>query len=159
MGLEAAFDFRNINKYEEKRYSCLYRQRDLITHSFRTFLIRKMRTHDILLTEGSYSCSAYTKRDVFAAMGCDEDKYWNALQVEAGIIVCKKNESTIHVIREWLKWCLTDDLITDKPNQTPNFENFIDHRHDQSILSIMRVFHNIYTTNEMREFINCNQNQ
>ncbi len=132
---------------------------DLISSSFREFVLRKMRTHDILLTEGSYLCSAYTKRDVFVAMGCDDKKYWDALQVEAGIFVCKKTEATIHVLREWLKWCLTPGLVTDAPSKEKNLPDFIDSRHDQSILSIMRIFHKIECTNEMREFINCNQNK
>lgn len=130
---------------------------DWISSNFRQFLIRKMRTHNMLLTEGSYPCSAYTKRDVFATIGCDEEKYWDALQVEAGIIVCKKNDVTIHIIKEWLRWCLTPGLVTDEQSQTKNLPDFIDHRHDQSILSILRVFHQIETTNEMRKYINCNQ--
>lgn len=131
---------------------------DWISSDFREFLIRKMRNHNILLTEGSYPCSAYTKRDVFVALGCDEPKYHNALQVEAGIVVCKKNADTIHLIAEWLKWGLVPALITDEPSHHPNLPDFIDSRHDQSILSVMRVFHQIECTNEMRRYINCNQN-
>lgn len=130
---------------------------DWISSSFRDFIIRKMRTHDFMLTEGSYPCSEYTKRDVFVAMGCDEEKYWSALQVEAGIIVCKKTEATIHVLREWLKWCLTPGLVTDAPSKAKNLPDFIDSRHDQSILSLMRVFHKLECTNEMRRYVNCNQ--
>ena len=129
---------------------------DWISSNFKQYLIRKMRTHNILLTEGSYQCSTFTKRDVFATLLCDEEKYWRAIQIEAGIIVCKKNDATIHIIKEWLKWCLTPGLVTDEPSQTKNLPDFIDHRHDQSILSILRVLHGIESTSEMRQFINCN---
>lgn len=136
---------------------------DWISSDFRDFVTRKMRTHDIHLTDGSYPCQEWTKRDCFVKLGCDATRYHEAIQVEAGIIIAKKNPATIHLLEEWQRWCLDPDVISDSPNKNthslPNLPGFKEHRHDQSILSIMRVLHQISSSNEMRQYINCNQNE
>lgn len=132
---------------------------DWISSSFREFIIRKMRTHNILLTEGGHPNSAYTKRDCFVSMGCDEKRYWDAMQVEAGIFVCRKNDVTIHLVKEWLNWCIQPAVVMDAPNIMENALDFVQHRRDQSILSIMKELHKIECTQEMRQFINCNQQE
>lgn len=129
---------------------------DWLSTSPRDFLVRKMRNHDILLTEGGYHNSAYCKKDVFVAMDCDTDRYHNALQVEAGIIVCKKTPTTIHLMEEWLHWCMIHNMVDDTPSVGKNADDFVEHRHDQAILSLMQVFHDIPKTKEMRQFVNCN---
>ncbi len=133
---------------------------DYIRKSFRDFVQRKMRTTDIYLTEGGYPNNEYTKYDVFEAMGCLDKKYIQSNQVEAGIIVLKNTAHTIKIISEWLKWCLTPGLVDDSPNKNgENFMGFVDNRHDQSILSLLKVFHDIPASNEIRTYIDCNKNE
>ena len=105
---------------------------------------------DILLTTGGNNNRVYTKRDALVLMGCDEPKYWDATQVEAGFIALKKKEANFKLVEEWLSWCKDERVITDLENQCglPNFKSFIDHRHDQSVLSILKEKYNIETTNE-----------
>lgn len=131
---------------------------DWVSSSFKEFLIRKMRTHDVFLTDGSYPNKVWTKRRVFDEMGCDEQKYWDAIQVEAGIVICRKCDRTMELMREWLRLCLMPGLVTDEPSQG-NFPEFKENRHDQSILSLMKVKHDIHSSEEMRQYINCNQNK
>ena len=53
----------------------------------------------------------------------------------ATTILIRKNQHSIDVINEWYKNCENYDLINDsKSNESPLF---IDHRHDQSIYSIL----------------------
>jgi hypothetical protein len=42
-------------------------------------------------------------------------------------------------VRDWLAYACEDELITDSPNRLglPNLPGFVDHRHDQSILSLL----------------------
>ena len=55
----------------------------------------------------------------------------------AGALIIKKNEKTINYIKEWLDMsCIYED-ITDSPSKFPNNSKFREHRHDQSLLSIV----------------------
>jgi hypothetical protein len=87
----------------------------------------------------------YIKRDCFVYLNCDNESYWNAPMTFAGFIMFKKNKSTISFVDEWLYLCCLPHLITDNPNilQTPNLPEFLDHRHDQSLLTLLALKWNI----------------
>jgi hypothetical protein len=54
-------------------------------------------------------------------------------------IVLRKNEHTSNIVKLWYDTCINQrHLITDTPSVTPNDPIFFDHRHDQSIFSIIR---------------------
>jgi hypothetical protein len=56
----------------------------------------------------------------------------------AGIIFFQKNEFTVDFVNRWLNIIKENfNLIDDSPSVSPNSENFIDHRHDQSLFSIL----------------------
>lgn len=81
----------------------------------------------------------FTKRDVFIELGCDKPKYTDTLQRAASAIILKNTESNRKFIGEWLGKAQNYHLITDDPNKDglPNYDEFIDHRHDQSIFSLL----------------------
>jgi hypothetical protein len=86
----------------------------------------------------------WTKRDCFVLMNCDEPKYWNAPMTNGAISLWKKNEKNIEILAEWLRYCRDSRTITDDPNicGMPNFQEFKEHRHDQSILTNLSVKYN-----------------
>lgn len=86
----------------------------------------------------------WTKRDCFILMNADESKYWNATMTNGAISLWKKNDENIVILNEWLRYCKDARVITDSPNICgyPNFSEFRDHRHDQSILTILSVKYN-----------------
>lgn len=132
---------------------------DFINNDFNQFLQRKMRNCDLLLTLGGFPNRQYTKRDCFVMMGADNDAYYDDIQVEAGIIVVKNTPSAIATLKEWQKWCLVPEVVTDMPNKHgKNLPEFIEHRWDQSILSIMKLYYELPCTQEMRQFVECNVN-
>lgn len=100
----------------------------------------------------------YTKRDCFVLMDCDSEKYWNDIQQEDGFLAFKKNQFTIDFINEWLFFCKNENIITDIPNicGSPNFPEFIDHRHDQSIISLLKTKYDIPTSQIPRNFLKMN---
>jgi hypothetical protein len=61
----------------------------------------------------------------------------------AGALVLKKTENTIKYIQEWLDMCCIYDDITDVESKIKNNKLFIEHRHDQSLLSIVLHKYNI----------------
>ena len=70
-------------------------------------------------------------------MDCDEERYWNADQIQASYIAFMISDATRHLITEWLRYAGDERVVTDIPNQLglPDFDDFVDHRFDQSILS------------------------
>jgi len=122
------------------------------------FLNGYFRTGDILLTKGGFSNSAYTRRDTFFYMGCDKPKYWNSPQVEAGIIGLKKNKNSLDFLSEYLKFCKDPRIIKGGKNQCglDNFSNYVDHRYDQSVLSLLSIKFEITPSQKIREYIECN---
>lgn len=113
---------------------------------------------DIYLTTGGFANGVYTKRDCFYLMNCDQPEYYNRIQMEAGIILVRNTDSSFAFISQWLQWCKNSAVLTDEPNicGMPNLPKFIDHRHDQSILTNLAIQKNVKCGSILRKYIKCN---
>jgi|LauGreSuBDMM15SN_2_FD.fasta_scaffold04583_2 hypothetical protein len=93
--------------------------------------------------ESSYFLKNWCKRDVVQKYNMEDGVYnKNVEACWAGAILLKKNSFTDIFVNEWLGMCCCDD-ITDRPSFGGNTSDFIDHRHDQSLLSILVHKYNI----------------
>ncbi|WP_127588333.1 hypothetical protein [Paenibacillus koleovorans] len=101
----------------------------------------RRRKHAVLFQTHGQRNSMWTKRDCFVYMGCDEKKYWNAQQLMGSFHVHINNERNRKLIQTWKSYCEDARVVTDMPNQCglSNLPDFKDHRHDQSILSLLAV--------------------
>lgn len=111
-----------------------------------------------LITTVVHQNKKYTKRDCFVYMNCDEEYYWNGIQLENGFVAFKKTDSNISLVTEWLDYCKDERCVTDISNTSgkENLSGFIDHRHDQSILSLLQLKYHLPTSNNIRPFIKFN---
>lgn len=97
--------------------------------------IALFKTHD-------HANSVWTKRDAFAMMGCESPEYGNAEQVAAGFQIYYKCEASIRFVNEYLTYCRNRNILTDDPSVIgPEAPGFREHRHDQSVLSLLAVKH------------------
>ncbi len=79
----------------------------------------------------------YIKKETYKIMDMNE-KYRDDLQLDARSIIIKKSPQSMKYIKQWLDLCTNERLLTDKKFSTePEFEDFIDHRHDQAILTLL----------------------
>lgn len=110
----------------------------------------------------------WTKHDCFLYMNCNTNKYHKGVQLTATFSLWKNTPETIKFLEEWIFYCKDPRIITDQPNTTKhgNLQGFKDHRHDQSILSILsqkwdleRFRDPSQWGNEDRSFINSNYGQ
>lgn len=85
----------------------------------------------------------YTKRDAFVLMGLDSSEYSESSQREATFIWMIKNEFTSSLAIEYLEYAQDERIITDIPSLAANHPEFKDHRHDQSIWSLLCKKHDI----------------
>jgi hypothetical protein len=71
----------------------------------------------------------------------------------AGIIFMRKDEYVEKFIEHWRSIIYADfDLINDAPSLSPNEPDFVDHRHDQSIFSILSKLEGITDTVSAYEY-------
>lgn len=130
---------------------------DMFFGDIRKFLITELTDRHIILTESGNIQKDYTKRDCFIDMDCDGEEYWNTKQVEAGVIAMKNSAKTRYIIKSWLDWCCNTHILDDSPNvKGEDFDSFVAHRHDQAILTNLKVLNNIYTSPAIREYVVCN---
>jgi len=127
------------------------------------YIFNECDKHDIILFEnrdGNYERTTHknknwTKRDTFVLMNCDEQRYYDSSQVDGAYGVYKKSDKTMKFINEYLGYCENENIITDIPNITnENLSTFEDHRHDQSILSLMAEKYGIKLYSEPSEWGN-----
>lgn len=101
--------------------------------------ILKNKTNGVLLFYNDYKNKQWTKRDCFVKLDCDNEEYYNSPQIGAQFQLFQKNEFSTKFIKEVLRNSCDDNIITDSPNSLgkPNLPEYIEHRHDQSITSLM----------------------
>ena len=90
--------------------------------------------HDHIWTQ--YLNKYWTRKDTFVNMECDEPDYWDSLQMQFNISGFKKTPETNDFIQELWEKTLTEKIMFGE-GKYPNMEGFKEHRHDQSIYSIL----------------------
>ena len=87
----------------------------------------------------------WNKRDCFVAMQCDSAYYWDHPQYQATYSIWQKSKTAQEFVAEWLYWCSFPGLITDQENRMgkPNLEGFVEHRHDQAVLTNLALLKNL----------------
>jgi len=80
----------------------------------------------------------WSKKELFINMECNEDKYYKSNQILASFMLIRKTDSSIKFMKQYLDYSCNEINITDKYNKNiKQINNFIDHRHDQSIFSLL----------------------
>ena len=81
----------------------------------------------------------WTKGDCFYYINKEnKESFKDENQLQGTYIFFRKCDYSVSFVKKWLEYCTMDGLITDEPNKSmDNFGGFIDHRHDQSIFSLL----------------------
>ena len=89
----------------------------------------------------------WTKGDLLERFNVrNRDDVLQAPAIGAGILFIRKCPQSISLIQQWLDVILEDfSLIDDSPSQSENQPEFIEHRHDQSIFSILALQNDVQT--------------
>lgn len=82
---------------------------------------------------------AWTKRDAFIALGVDGNGYEVTPQRLASFILFRKSPMSLQFCQDYLNYCTNEQILTDAANidGKPNYDDFVEHRHDQSIFSLL----------------------
>lgn len=108
-----------------------------------TILTKK--TKGVLLFYNDYSNRFWTKRDCFINLNCDTEEFHNSPQIGAQLQFFQKNDFSLKFVTDVLFYSCKGNLITDSENilGKKNLDGFIEHRHDQSITSLIAHKYNI----------------
>ncbi len=96
----------------------------------------------------------YTKRDAFVLMGCDNKAFTDTPQSIGGYVVLKKSAFVEKFIAEDLQYAQDERMITEQENTQglENYPDFVAHRHDQSIWSLMSKKYHIKRFRDPSQF-------
>ncbi|MCM2436325.1 hypothetical protein [Agrobacterium rosae] len=102
----------------------------------------------------NHSMSTWTKRDCFVQLDADYEEYWRLPQLTAAFQVYRAGAESRAFIKALQSASSGEVQLTDIPNRLglPNFSDFKDHRHDQSILTILAAKHGIETYPDPSQF-------
>lgn len=99
-------------------------------------LIGKAKDSDIVCCDIPLIEQQFTKQKTFEFVGGISDKYSSTNQIIATFFMIKKTKFTVDFVNEWLSLCCNESYIL-PDNETVEFSNFIAHREDQSIFSLL----------------------
>ena len=86
----------------------------------------------------AHKAKTWTKKDCFVLMGCDEERYREVDMSNGAISLWMNTPENVKFLKEWSKWMRDPRVVTDEPNMFgPNDPSFKDHRHDQSVLTML----------------------
>ena len=102
----------------------------------------------------------YTKRDAFILLGVDQPFYAETGQFNAAFQIYRKTKFTEFFLEEYLYYAQDKRIITDDANElgVGNYDDFRDHRHDQSILSLLTKKYGQVNANKTNLDINLIKN-
>ena len=87
----------------------------------------------------------WTKADLFHFLGVNEPRFLETPQRQGGTLLFYLNDQTRNLINEWYNVACCYHNIDDSPSIEKNVVNFQEHRHDQSIFSLLSKKHNLFS--------------
>jgi hypothetical protein len=87
----------------------------------------------------AHKAKTWCKRDCFVLMNCDHKLYWESDMINGAVSLWVKTDDNIEILKEWSRYMKDPRIVTDELNfcGKPNFLEFKDHRHDQSVLTLL----------------------
>ncbi|HFF9301621.1 TPA: hypothetical protein ACGFCK_002128 [Clostridium perfringens] len=93
----------------------------------------------------------WTQKTTFKLMDCDNEKYMNSNQILATYILIKVSDESKIFMGDYLTFCENINCLIES-DLYKNQNEFINHRHDQSILSLLCKKNNIVTFRDPSQY-------
>lgn len=95
----------------------------------------------------------WNKMDLIKHLNMNKSEYLNSRQRQAGAIMIFNNKKTRGLINKWYLLSSQYHFIDDTKSIIENKSGFKEHRHDQSIFSLLTKKYNIYSKIDMFNFL------
>jgi hypothetical protein len=93
----------------------------------------------------------WCKKDLLDKLEMNDEKYLNSEQIQASIILLLVCPETRRLIKDWYEISCNYHNIDDSPSISKNYDSFIEHRHDQSVFSLLVKKYNLISENTLLE--------
>jgi hypothetical protein len=102
-------------------------------------LIEKVNNTTIISTSASSDDIVYTKMDLIKYFGFEDKlELLKVSHMQAGTVMFRKTDLIIKIYKEIYEIMSNNyNLIDNSPSVNKNFDNFIEHRHDQSVFNLV----------------------
>jgi hypothetical protein len=101
----------------------------------------------------------WNKMDLIIKLDMNYDEYLNSRQCEAGAVLIFVCDKTRCLVNEWYELACDYHNIDDTPSLHKNLDCFIEHRHDQSIFSLLRKKYNFVNKYSMYNCLEYHRNR
>lgn len=124
--------------------ACFFRECDIVFNI--------LQHQDIWVTVLPLVEEQWTKKRTFDIMHLDIEKYGKMRQISGTFLALKKSEFTNKFVDEWLSYCENYECIAPSSDKRYELSWYIDHREDQSILSLLVKKYNIKFFSDPSQF-------
>lgn len=111
-----------------------------------------LRSQDIWVSTLPLIEKQFTKKYAFEAMELLDAKYIDTPQISGSFIAFKKSEFTMNFVNEWLFYCCDKKILEPPKDLDAEIPEFISHREDQSILSLLVKKYNLKVYSDPSQF-------
>lgn len=124
--------------------------------SMRELIAAPYLDKDLMVFELPFLEKQFTKRDAFVLMDCDSGQYANSRQIIGGFSLWRKSAFTMRFVEEWLTFAQDERVLSDNENTCglSNYPEFVAHRHDQSVFSLLTKKHGLIAYRDPTQFGN-----
>lgn len=96
---------------------------------------------------------SWTKMDLILHLGMQNSTLLARRQHQAGALLFSVCDKTIYIVDLWYNTGCNYHMIDDSPSKKPNLSCFREHRHDQSIFSLLTKKHKIFSNKDLTKCI------
>ena len=108
---------------------------------------------DLIVATTIHHEKDWCKIDLLLELDMIHDKYLhNSPQRQAGEIMFYVCEKTRDIVNKWYDLCCNYHFVDDTPSYNKEFDCFREHRHDQSIFSLLTKKYEIFSSHSLDHF-------
>ena len=101
----------------------------------------------------------WNKKDLIIRLGLENSSHLETEQYQAGALLFYVCDKTRKLVNDWYNIACYYNFIDDSPSFSPNYAGFIEHRHDQSIFSLLAKKYNLYSKKRLCSVIEYIRNR
>ena len=107
-------------------------------------ILEHMKTHKFIATLCNWDKNM-NKMDLVLYLDMLEHEGFMSEQIQATTFVMEKNDKIVEFVKVWYDLCSNYSLVNDDPSISNNREYYDEHRHEQSIMSLLLKKRGLYT--------------
>ena len=114
---------------------------------------------DLLIGTCTQIEKCWNKQDLLLHLNITEPRHLNSPQRQAGAVLYYVCDRTRELVNMWYNTCCDYHMIDDTPSIAPNLPDFRQHRHDQSVFSLLVKKYNLVCNKSLHACVSIKRNK